>query len=64
MGEALPLRSARISWSREGFKNGVIKEVREGSVTNVVQQSCDAQRLNNEPFTWWSFAVARQASRK
>ena len=64
MGEALPLRSARISRSREGFKNGVIKEVREGPVANVVQKSSDAQRLNDESFAWWSFAVARQASRE
>ena len=64
MGEALPLRSARISRSREGFKNGVIKEVREGPVANVVQQSCDAQRLNDEPFTWWSFTVVREPCRK
>ena len=64
MGEALPLRSARISWSREGFKNGVIKEVREGPVANVVQKTSDAQRLNYESFAWWSFTVVREPCRK
>ena len=64
MGEALPLRSARICWGGEGFENGVIKEVRKRSVTNVVQESCDAQRLNNEPFTGRSFTVVREPCRK
>ena len=64
MGEALPFRSARIGWRREGFKNGVIKEVREGSVAHVVQKTGDAQGLNNKPFTRRSFTVVRQASSK
>ena len=64
MGKALPLWSARITRSREGFKNGVIKEVRERSVPNVVQQTGDTQRLHNEPFAWRRFAVVGESRRE
>ena len=59
MGEALPLWAARICVGGEGLKNGVIEEVREGSVANVVQKTGDAQGLNNKPFTRRSFTVVR-----
>jgi hypothetical protein len=64
MGEALPLRSARISRSREGFKHRVVEEVREWSVPNVVQQTGDTQRLHNEPFAWRRFAVVGESRRE
>ena len=64
MGEALPLRSARVGRCQEGFKNGVIKEVRERSVPNVVQQTGDTQRLHNEPFAWRRFTVVREPRRE
>ena len=58
MREALPLRSARICWGGEGFKHRVVEEVRERSVANVVQQAGNAERFDNESFTWGRCSVA------
>ena len=64
MGEALPLRSARVCRSGEGFQNGVIKKVRERSVTHVMEESRNAERFDNEPFAWRRFAVVGEPRRE
>ena len=48
MGKSLPVRSAWVSWCWEGFEDGVIEEVREGTVADVVQKARDAEGLHDE----------------
>ena len=59
MGETLPLWSARVGWGQEGLQYRVIKEVRERSVANIMEETSNAQRLNDKPFTWGRYSVAR-----
>ena len=60
MREALPWRAARVIRRWELLQHFVVKEVSKWAMANVMQQSGNAQRLDNEPLAWDGIATGAQ----
>ena len=60
MREALPWRAARVIRRWELLQHLMVKEVSEWAMAHVVQESSNAQRLDNEPLAWDGIATGAQ----